>query len=201
MSTETSTVSGSLGVDEVESWEPVVGFPDYEVSDMGRVRCIAPRQGRTVPFVASPYLGTGNRPLIRMRDDQRRYHTRRVDEVVLEAFTGPRPTPEHGPAAINGDRQDVRLDNLSWESGAASGRGRGRKPGKTMRKKARVTVRLPSEIRHGHWLHTGNVMVSIQPNRTVELAVGKNDGHQAISFQDLDDAIRILQAAKAIIDG
>lgn len=37
-----------------------------------------------------------------------------VDRLVLEAFTGLRPTPSHRPRYRNGDKGDCSLDNLYW---------------------------------------------------------------------------------------
>ena len=37
-----------------------------------------------------------------------------VSELVLTTFVGPRPSPTHDAAHLNGDRNVNRLDNLSW---------------------------------------------------------------------------------------
>lgn len=37
-----------------------------------------------------------------------------LDELVLEAFAGERPTPKHRPVHRNGDKTDNRIDNLYW---------------------------------------------------------------------------------------
>lgn len=204
MSTELSSATEVFDVDTVEEWRPVIGYSDYEVSDMGRVRCIGPRKGRNSPFFVASFLGNGTRPVVRVRDDNKVSHTRRIDEILLEAFVGPRPASDHGPSPTNGDRQDVRLDNLSWAPGLvrkvdqAKRRNRGRK--RAMAKRL-LPVRIPAEIKHGHWLGIDGVMVSVQPNQMVELMVADNDHHHTIPIQRLDDAIRVLQAAKAIIEG
>lgn len=186
---------------EVENWRPVVGYPDYEVSDMGRVRCLKDRPGGyKAPFFITAALTRPGRPVVTLRnkDGQK---VRRVDELVLEAFSGPRPAPDWGAVPTNGDRRDVRSDNLSWVAGIVKPANR---IGVRRAKKKSVqkpNVKLPKEIRHGHWLGTGNVTASIQPNGVIELTVADAQDYHSIPLGDLDDVIRILQAARSIIDG
>lgn len=195
--------SASDVFDSVETWKTSPGHPDYEVSDMGRVRCTV---GRRAPFFPVVALNM-NRPVLRIRSEDRVARVRRVDELVLEAFVGPRPAIDYGPVPTNGDRQDVRLDNLSWVAGAVRPADQvykgGRKKKKVVKRvmKKPAVVSLPGEIKHGHWLGTGKVVVSIQPNQTVELAVDEAQDHHLIPIQHLDDVIRVLQAAKTIIEG
>lgn len=184
-------------VGTVENWKPVVSFPDYEVSDMGRVRCIKDRKGKPAPFFLSMALSAAGRPMITLRNEHGQ-KARRVDEIVLEAFSGPRPHSDYGPVPTNGDRADVRADNLSWVKGVAR---KSRSTKKVRRTKKTVPVKISQEIRHGHWLGTGNVIVSIQPNQMIELTVSDAPDHHSIPVSDLDDVIRVLQAARTIIDG
>lgn len=200
MSTEFSTSTSLINeIGTVENWKPVVGYPDYEVSDMGRVRCIKDRKGKKAPFFPSMSLTPAGRPIVTLRNGSIQ-KARRLDELVLEAFSGPRPAPDYGPMSVSGDRCDVRADNLTWVKGA------GRKPASTKkirrtRKTKPAPSKISSEIRHGHWLGTGNVLISIQPNHVIELTVADSPDHHSIPVSDLDDVIRILQAARTIIDG
>lgn len=192
----TTTIGDDLA--EVEDWLPVTGFPDYEVSDMGRVRCLVDRKGgHKAPFILTATLSAAGRPTVTLRNAAGQ-KVRRVDELVLEAFTGPRPAPDWGPTALNGDRQDVRPNNLAWSEGLIKTRNTKRRKATKTAKKTPV-AKLPKEIRHGHWLGIGNVTVSIQPNNLVELTVDDTQDHHSISVGDLDDVIRILQAARTII--
>lgn len=181
----------------VESWVTVADYPDYQVSDMGRVRCMKDRKGgHKAPFFPAASVSKSGRPTVTLRNAAGQ-KVRRVDELVLEAFVRPRPGPQWFPNQINGDRQDVRADNLAWHEGTAPTRN-------TKRRKATKkpsVVKVAKEIRHGHWLGFGNVMVSIQPNNVVELTVADATDHHSIPLNDLEDVIRVLQAAKTIIDG
>lgn len=184
---------------EVENWQPVPHYPDYEVSDMGRVRCLKDRPGGyKAPFIIKQGITNSGRPVATIRNASGQ-KVRRIDELVLEAFSGPRPAPDWGAVPTNGDRRDVRADNLTWVQGVARPAGPGRK--KKIIKKKYPIAKLPKEIRHGHWLGIGNVIVSVQPNKVVELTVADAPDHQTIPNGDLDDVIRALQAARSIIDG
>ena len=196
MSTEFTTSTTLFDeVGTVENWKPVASYPDYEVSDMGRVRCIKDRKGKKAPFYPATKISPSGRPMVTLRHSSGQ-KTHRVDEIVLEAFSGPRPGTDYGPSSISGDHSDVRADNLTWLKGL------GRKqPVRKARRVKRAVPKISSEIRHGHWLGTGNVIISIQPNQVIELAVGDAPEDHHIPASDLDDVIRILLAARTIING
>jgi hypothetical protein len=92
---------------DVEDWRPVPSFPDYHVSNLGRVR--SPRKIlRTCPR-ANGYLVV----------NLGRKNHRRVHRIVMEAF--------HGPSLLhvnhkNFDRQDNRLCNLEYTTQADNNR-------------------------------------------------------------------------------
>jgi hypothetical protein len=186
---------------EVEDWRGVPGYADYEVSDMGRVRCLKDRKGGfKAPFILTTALSRPGRPMVTLRNESGQ-KSRRVDELVLEAFTGPRPASDWGPVPTNGDRRDVRADNLSWVEGIVKPvKARSVVKRRKAIKKAPI-VKVPSQIRHGHWLGVGNVLVSILPTQVIELTVADSPDHHAIPLSDLEDVIRVLQAAKTIIEG
>lgn len=118
-----------------ERWCPVVGFPDYDVSDLGRARTWLV-QGRAnvrreVPVLLKPSLDktTGYLRVALTRDGKA--HSRYLHRLVNEAFHGACP-PKHETAHENGDRLDCRAENVSW---------------KTRRENAR------DRIRHGTQVH------------------------------------------------
>ena len=105
-----------------EVWKPI---PDtagrYEVSNIGRVRSLVAgcRHGsvpRRTPLVMHPY---NNKPslsgywAVNLRVN-RKVKCRCVSELVLTTFIGPRPSPVHDAAHVNGDRNVNRLENLVW---------------------------------------------------------------------------------------
>lgn len=97
-----------------ETWRGVFGFPDYEVSDAGRVRSIK-RGGRRV---LKPQRHTGGYHIVTFWSaGSPTIHL--VQKLVLEAFVGTRPTGQqacHG----NGDKADNRLENLRWDTPKAN---------------------------------------------------------------------------------
>jgi hypothetical protein len=186
-------------IEEVEVWHSLApqGYPDYEVSDMGRVRCTVDRKGHKAPFFPTIKTAAG-RPTVLLRTGYKQ-QTRRIDELVLAAFNSPRPADHWVPQPTNGDKMDVRADNLNWIPGERKVN-RIRRTNKTTKKN---TIKMSKEIRHGHWLGMGNVLASVQPNGMVELTVSEDHqsiDHHTIPAKDLDDAIRVLQAAKTIIE-
>ncbi|HEV2294458.1 MAG TPA: NUMOD4 domain-containing protein [Tepidisphaeraceae bacterium] len=105
-----------------EIWQVI---PDtegrYEVSDLGRVRslvvgCQHGSIPRKQPLVMSPFnnkRGDSGYWVINLRVGGR-VKCRCVSELVLTAFVGPRPSPMHDAAHVDGDRNVNRLDNLQW---------------------------------------------------------------------------------------
>ena len=104
-----------------ETWKSVVGLEGkYDVSDHGRVRSwkkLFSNERATEPKVLSPGHDT-NEYLIVCLDGK----TCQVHVLVLEAFVGPRPGHWrvwqgcHG----DGDKENVRLDNLRWDTTKAN---------------------------------------------------------------------------------
>lgn len=90
-----------------EEWRPIVGFPGYEVSDLGGVR-----HGGHVPIRDTS--GNGY-PRVWLIGSNGRGVRRPVHQVVTEAFHGPRPAGQE-VRHRNGDRRDNRAANLSWSS-------------------------------------------------------------------------------------
>ncbi len=106
-----------------EIWKPVAGYEGlYEVSDLGRVRSldrlVVEKSGKRRPVkgrILRPGVSrsSGRRSVaLRPRGPA---PTRRVYELVLEAFVGPRP-PGMVACHNNGDAGDDRLANLRWDS-------------------------------------------------------------------------------------
>jgi len=103
-----------------EEWRPVVENPDYEVSNLGRVRSW--RKGNGHGRADEPkILGGTITPkgyvvveLGRKRPGER--HNRRwVHRLVLEAFVGPRPEGTESRHK-NGTPNDNTVANLEWST-------------------------------------------------------------------------------------
>jgi hypothetical protein len=95
----------------IEEWRSIPEFPNYEVSDLGRLR----RYGhlKTPTVFDSP---RDRRPWLRVTLYQNRVATQRaVHVLVANAFLGERP---EGTSVQfkNGDSTDARLENLYYGS-------------------------------------------------------------------------------------
>lgn len=102
---------------ETETWRRAVGFPDYEVSDLGRVRSNDRmvygyfKPGRILKVGERRHKGRLNHISVRLG----RGKSLRVHRLVLEAFVGPCP-PGHEGCHNDGDPTNNRLSNLRWDT-------------------------------------------------------------------------------------
>ena len=87
-----------------EKWRRVRGWPDYEVSNFGRVR-------RHVKKIMKPWASNDRYPSVCLPRGQRKY----IHRLVLEAFVGPASKGQEA-RHLDGNRGNPRLDNLSWGS-------------------------------------------------------------------------------------
>lgn len=90
-----------------EIWEILEEFPDYAVSNQGRVRNIQ----TDLLKIGSPNK-QGIHSVLLMKD--KKQHRRAIAGLVAHIFI-PRPYPHFDtPINLNGDRSDNRVENLAW---------------------------------------------------------------------------------------
>lgn len=91
----------------VENWRVIDSFPDYSVSDQGRVR--SDKTGRILSLSENQYglIHVG------MMVDGVQYH-RSVPLMVARAFLPQDKEPFDTPINLDGDRHNNRLENLLW---------------------------------------------------------------------------------------
>lgn len=94
-----------------EIWRTTTGFPNYEVSSVGRVRS---KRGLLSPFRHNQYTLVN---LFRGRA----FVQCKVHVLVLETFVGPRPEGYQAHHK-NGNKHDNRVENLEWLSAKDHGR-------------------------------------------------------------------------------
>lgn len=92
----------------MERWAPVPGFPRHEVSTLGNVRAVPERR------VLRPIVYRNTRLHYVHEYDSRDQFV--VAEMLLRAHVGPPPCEGAQVVYLNGDRLDVRLDNLVWSA-------------------------------------------------------------------------------------
>src|SRR5262245_2607454 len=90
-----------------EMWAPIEDFPDYSVSNQGRIR--SDRFDRVLAVSLTQYglVQVG----LRRGHTQ---HNRSVPLLVAKAFVPEVPGPFDTPINLNGDREDNRAANLKW---------------------------------------------------------------------------------------
>lgn len=113
-------------INSTERWLPVVGYHGfYEVSDWGQVRSVS-RQTRG-PFGVRRLKGRVLKQCLHERRGHRQVklhvdglgRTRKVHQLVLEAFVGPRPEGMHG-CHNDGVVANNHLGNLRWDTPASN---------------------------------------------------------------------------------
>jgi NUMOD4 motif len=90
-----------------ESWRPIEHFPEYSVSNYGRIR--TDKSGRILVLSENQYglLQVG------MMRDGIQYH-RSVPLLVAKAFIPEPDGPFDTPINLDGDRHNNHIDNLAW---------------------------------------------------------------------------------------
>jgi hypothetical protein len=118
-----------MSIHDKEEWAPVPGFPDYAVSDAGRVFAFqrnitwAPSwrtKGHT-RTIGGHIMKEGPAPwylCVKLSANGRRQNCS-VHSLVLASFIGPRPDGMQG-RHLNGDYLDNRLSNLVWGTPTAN---------------------------------------------------------------------------------
>lgn len=92
----------------MEEWTAIEDFPDYEVSNRGRIRNAS--SGRVLGTYDN---GHGVTQVVMRRGG--RAHARAVHRLVASAFLHPAPHEDAVPMFINGDWSDIRPENLIWK--------------------------------------------------------------------------------------
>lgn len=109
-----------------EIWKTAVGYPAYEVSNIGRIKSYYTTSGKLNDAI----IADGPQRILKqtpssteyfqvslVRDGtQRRFN---VHRIVAAAFLGPCP-PGHEVCHENGDRQDNRVENLRYDTRRAN---------------------------------------------------------------------------------
>jgi hypothetical protein len=102
----------------------VPDFPDYEVSDLGRVRSWIAHAGRPLPHLIRPGLSTGGYEQLSMRipgvEGSRR--TVAVHRIVAAVFLGPRPGHARRVHVCHndGDKRNNAITNLRYDTAKAN---------------------------------------------------------------------------------
>lgn len=100
---------------EGEEWRKCPDYPEYSVSNRGRVRRDAPKRGAKVGRTLSCAPGGPGYPIVRLHgiDGARAFS---VHRLIALAFLGNPPEGKSQVNHKNGVKTDNRVENLEWAS-------------------------------------------------------------------------------------
>ncbi len=104
-----------------EQWADVSDFPGYQVSDLGRCRSSKSRGLKDGEWkILKPYISsrTGY-PLICLLKNGRQYRFL-MHRLILKAFVGEPPTPDHQACHFDGSKTNNSVANLRWDTRKAN---------------------------------------------------------------------------------
>lgn len=99
----------------VEEWRTIENYPNYAVSNLGRVKRILTCTGKPLEDrMLSPYIGWGGARMVNL-SDRGCHRSMRISRLVAKAFL---PNPDNLQVVLHkdGDILNDRLDNLQWVS-------------------------------------------------------------------------------------
>lgn len=96
-----------------EIWAVAPGFPDYEVSNRGRVRRATRGQSTRPGREIKQRKSNGTHLSVHIYRDGIQYW-RFVHRLVIKAFGPPQPTVKHEVNHIDGNPENNRIGNLEW---------------------------------------------------------------------------------------
>lgn len=98
-----------------EEWRKIEAFPNYAVSNLGRVKRTLTCTGKPIEDrVLSTYIGWRGARMVNI-SDKGRHHSLRIARLVATAFL---PNPDRKQVVLHKDGNILndRLDNLQWVS-------------------------------------------------------------------------------------
>ena len=135
-----------------EQWKVVSGFPDYAVSDLGRVKRIVSDRKNHVCRVLAFWIGNHGYPTVGLSLNGA-VHRRLIHRLVCEAFHGPAPSALHQVAHGDGIRTNVIAANLRWATRSQNmedARAHGTMAIGSRHGRTRSPEKTPRGERHGH---------------------------------------------------
>jgi hypothetical protein len=95
-----------------EIWKPIVGYENlYEVSNLGRIKSL-PKKGFKKEVIRKTGMDIRTGYVIVMLRKNNVPKSRRIHSLVIEAFSGIKPSRKLVTNHINGNKRDNRLENL-----------------------------------------------------------------------------------------
>lgn len=98
----------------MEEWRPISGFPQYAVSNLGRVkRVVASAKGHPVGNFLKAWLTREGYAIVTLSSDDGAKR-KQISRLVCEAFHGAPPSSDHQAAHNDGNPRNNDASNLRW---------------------------------------------------------------------------------------
>lgn len=101
-------------MENIEQWRSIEYFPNYAVSDLGRVKRLTTRTSGKAGAILSPVVNIGY-PFVALYDRKKGTKTFSIHRLVAAAFL-PKIDGKNEVNHIDGDRGNPRLSNLEYVS-------------------------------------------------------------------------------------
>lgn len=95
----------------LEEWRPIEEFPEYVVSNYGRVKNA--RTGRMVGVALVSNYNNNSMPTVALQKDHKQYR-RGLARIVATTFLEQPFEHFNTPINLDGDRMNCAVDNLAW---------------------------------------------------------------------------------------
>ena len=183
-----------------DRWRPVPGFKAYEISDHGRVRSWR-RQGTSPELRDEPRVRRLNVQLsghvrIGLLDENQKVQHLYIHRLVLLAFVGPPPSPEHQACHFpDRDPRNNHYKNLRWGT-AVDNAGDRHKHNTTPRGKTHGLVRKPERVPRGE--RNGRAVLSEQDIPVIlrRLSAGESKRELAAEYGITGPTLRKIELGK-----
>jgi hypothetical protein len=96
-------------------WRQIDAFPNYEVSEDGRVRRCVKGRNRPTGYLLKPAVDRYGYLYYKLADASGKIRHATAHQLVTLTFIGPRPTPQHEAAHSDGNSRHNHWSNLSWK--------------------------------------------------------------------------------------
>ncbi len=97
-------------------WRIIERFPDYHINAEGKIRTRFRVKNKAARSPVVVHLDASRRHVVRLWDDKARARIVGVANLLMHAFKGPLPHARANVRFLDGDCNNIALENLVWTS-------------------------------------------------------------------------------------